>query len=1288
MPSDDPQDFSVLADALEAAWGSGERPDLAELVRGGRGLSAAQLAELCLTDQAFRWRTAEPLRVEDYLALCPGIAQDEDSLLDLAYGEIRTRQQLGDPQAAEEIEARFPALARSLRRQLEVSFWMDEETAPPVKLRNKGTGGATDTDLAFELVQAVSEPAVAEPVPSFSSSPTPVAPPLRVCTLHPSRSAAKPLPTICALHQSGRMGPYELCEVVAHGGMGVVFRARHVQLNRIVALKVIRPDRIANETDRRRFHNETVTVAQLDHPHIVPIYDVGQADGVHYFTMKLMEGGDLQQHCLRYLDDPRAAAGIVADVAGAVHHAHQRGVLHRDVKPSNVLLDEEGRPHVTDFGLARRLDGKAGLSDTGELLGTPAYMAPEHLAPELGPLTVAADVYGLGAVLYVLLTGKPPFEGQHTMAVLESIRSREPALPRQLNPRVDRDLEQVCLKALAKRPADRYADAQELADDLQRYLSGECVLARPLSWRQQRWRWVQRHPDLAALSAGILIVATVLLTLLGVQTVRLSFARREVDQSLRLARANQAEAAANRREAARLRDSAEQQHGQAERARAEAMTQRQVARETAYAATIHHIEMARRAGDTTEFSRLMDEQVPQSGEPDMRGFEWFVLDRLHRFRPQRWPAFRGPVHTVSYSPDGRRIAAAGEPGRIQVLDASTGRELVFWPSLTTTRDVAFSPDGTQLAAVGDDGQLMLFPARGGAPQAWPLAKVPVWQVAFVGNGPLLATCDQEGAIRLFDRPQGQVTATLAAEPGVIQCLAVAPDGQWLVSGRRDGNLDVWDVATGQVVHRVSTDSTSKIRCLAVSADGAMLATGDTGDLVRVARLDRPWSHRWLLSGQHFDRLQDVAFSADGRRVAGCDKSGAVRVWRIPDEATDGDGQPLPPEHAWQAHDGRGYAIAYDPNGNRLATGGQEAHVAVWEPQDREDVLTLGPSGRKSDDARSLVFAPDSRQLAVAAENGVQWWDLPTRKLVARLSRDNLPSDHVAVSRDGQCLAVGREKQARIEVWRRSSDGWQFAWEAEDQPCDHLAFSPLSQTLAVVDWLRDEVAVYEAATGRVEHRLEAKQCWAAEFSPDGQQLAFTELDDIVLWDRTQQQRRRLQKHRSTVTDLAYSPDGRRLASCGHDRRIAVWDARNGTPLQTMMGHRCNVTQVAFVGNDRLVSLGDDGTVLVWHAGFGVRLCSFSQGGTRICVRFAVSPDQRWLACRLSDGDIQLLDLSSAQPAHDPANTAAQPATTATETTPRIGTWMAASWVGCGVRQMETVFRWAGAAQCAIPARRWW
>jgi eukaryotic-like serine/threonine-protein kinase len=451
-----------------------------------------------------------------------------------------------------------------------------------------------------------------------------------------------------------------LGEAIAHGGMGVVFRARDVRLNRTVALKVMRPDRVSASADEHRFCRETVTVAQLDHPHIVPIYDVGEVEGVHYLTMKLMEGGDLQQHCRRWLDDPRGAARILIDVADAVHHAHQCGVLHRDVKPSNVLLDHAGKPYVTDFGLARRLDDRAPLAESGDLLGTPAYLAPEHLAPDRTPLTVAADVYGLGAVLYVLLTGRPPQDDSHLGTLLESIRDRDPVPPRQLNRRADADLQQICLKALAKQPADRYGSAREFAEDLRRYLAGVPVRARPLSWWQRRRRWMRQHPDLAIVSSVLLLTAALLLGLLGFQTMRLHSMRWSADRSLNVAKQREAEADANRREAAELRSIAEALQADAAEARADALAQHHLVRETAYAAAMHHAEMARQAGDTAGFSRWLDDQIPAEGQADVRGFEWFLLDRMHRPRPVRWTQLTAAVRCLAFSPDGRLLAAAGD----------------------------------------------------------------------------------------------------------------------------------------------------------------------------------------------------------------------------------------------------------------------------------------------------------------------------------------------------------------------------------------------------------------------------------------------------------------------------------------------------------------------------------------------------------------------------------------------------------------------------------------------------
>jgi serine/threonine-protein kinase len=290
----------------------------------------------------------------------------------------------------------------------------------------------------------------------------------------------------------GSFGDYEVLGQVGQGGMARVYQARQKSLNRLVALKTMKPGVADSEVERRRFRNEAETVAHLDHPNIVPLYEVGEHEGRVYFSMRLVEGGSLADHRARFAGDRRGAAELVAVVARAIHHAHQRGVLHRDLKPSNVLLDAAGLPYVTDFGLARRLTVDSGLTQSGVIVGTPSYMAPEQAAgrpEEVGPLS---DVYGLGAVLYFLLTGRPPFCGRSPLETLEQVRTLDPVAPSRLEPDVPRDLEAVCLKCLEKEPGRRYASALALADDLARFLGGEPTLARTTGMWARAWQWLQR----------------------------------------------------------------------------------------------------------------------------------------------------------------------------------------------------------------------------------------------------------------------------------------------------------------------------------------------------------------------------------------------------------------------------------------------------------------------------------------------------------------------------------------------------------------------------------------------------------------------------------------------------------------------------------------------------------------------------------------------------------------------------------------------------------------------------
>ena len=306
--------------------------------------------------------------------------------------------------------------------------------------------------------------------------------------------------------------------------MGVVFRARQRSLNRPVALKMLLADSLASDSDEARFRREAEAVANLDHPNIVPIFEVGRHDGHSYFSMKLVEGISLRKRLQEFAFDQRAAARLMATVARAVHHAHQRGVLHRDLKPSNILLNGgpdtpigQLEPHVTDFGLAKRVEGDSELTLSGAILGTPSYIAPEQASGKRGVVTVATDVYGLGAVFYAILAGRPPFQGDSVLETIAQVKDRAIEPPSRHGRRIDRDLETICLKCLEKEPGRRYRSAEAVAEDLERWLAGEPILARPSGGVERTVRWCRRNPAVAALvaTASLLVLATTVAVLVG-----------------------------------------------------------------------------------------------------------------------------------------------------------------------------------------------------------------------------------------------------------------------------------------------------------------------------------------------------------------------------------------------------------------------------------------------------------------------------------------------------------------------------------------------------------------------------------------------------------------------------------------------------------------------------------------------------------------------------------------------------------------------------------------------------
>src|SRR5437899_2638677 len=305
----------------------------------------------------------------------------------------------------------------------------------------------------------------------------------------------------------GELDDYELLEEIGRGGQGVVFRARQKSLNRTVALKVISLGQWASKAHLKRFRREAEAAASLDHPSIVPIYEVGERDGSCYFSMKFVEGGQLDEVVRRTPMSIRQAAKLIAKVARTVHYAHEHGILHRDIKPGNILLDAKGEPHLTDFGLARLVESESSVTQTLDVLGTPSYMAPEQAVGNNAAVSNATDVYGLGAVLYQLLTGHPPFAGGTTYETIKLLEDTEPRPPRLLNPKVDRDLSTICLKCLEKDPKRRYSSALALAEDLERWLKHEPIQARHTGIFARGKKWVRRNPTSALLAASLIALA-------------------------------------------------------------------------------------------------------------------------------------------------------------------------------------------------------------------------------------------------------------------------------------------------------------------------------------------------------------------------------------------------------------------------------------------------------------------------------------------------------------------------------------------------------------------------------------------------------------------------------------------------------------------------------------------------------------------------------------------------------------------------------------------------------------
>jgi eukaryotic-like serine/threonine-protein kinase len=461
-------------------------------------------------------------------------------------------------------------------------------------------------------------------------------------------------------------------EEIARGGMGVVFRTRQVSLNRTVALKMILGEHFSSASLVQRFQTEAEAAARLEHPNIAPVYEIGIHESQHYFSMRFLEGGTLKQAMAKEKVLPRRAAELMATIARAVHHAHQRGVLHRDLKPGNILLDAQGEPHVTDFGLAKLLEADTDLTRTQALLGTVGYIAPEQASGGAKQLSTAADIFSLGAILYQLLTGRPPFAASNAVETIRQVVEKEPDRPRTLNAEVDSDLETVCLKCLEKEPGRRYDSALALAEDLDRWLQSELILARPRSTFERTIKWVKRKPATATLFAVIGLALVLGLVGLVVSNALITKEQEEIRKVNNRLNQEQVETrAALERETKALAELTKSNESLEEALRRE--------EKIAYFRGIALAKQEWLADNLNRAAEILDDCKPK----ELRGWEWRYLRR-----PCQDPGFftfeghlgSGHLSTdaITYTPKGVPAAWVVREGKVKVLDALTGMEIFFY----------------------------------------------------------------------------------------------------------------------------------------------------------------------------------------------------------------------------------------------------------------------------------------------------------------------------------------------------------------------------------------------------------------------------------------------------------------------------------------------------------------------------------------------------------------------------------------------------------------------------------